>query len=154
MRESIGGGLLFYIVIFFSITIILFFVGIISYSKAYRVKNRIVEIIEKYDKYDDVDTQITQSLKDAGYSLGSMSSLCNRKDVKEHLKKINNGKEAYNMNKTIYNYCVYKIDNRSYKDSYYYVVVTFVHFDVPLVGNVINIPVYGETKVLGKSYNY
>ena len=45
MKASIGGSMLLYIVLFFVSVVILFFVGIISYNKAYRVKNRIVNII-------------------------------------------------------------------------------------------------------------
>ena len=35
------------LVVIFSGLVIVFFIGILSYSKAYRVKNRIVELIEK-----------------------------------------------------------------------------------------------------------
>ena len=45
MRESLGGSMLLNLVVIFTGLIIIFFVGILSYSKAYRVKNRIVEII-------------------------------------------------------------------------------------------------------------
>ena len=54
MRESLGGSMLLNLVVIFTGLIIIFFVGILSYSKAYRVKNRIVEIIEKYGTYEKI----------------------------------------------------------------------------------------------------
>ena len=36
----------------------------------------------------------------------------------------------------------------------YYVVVTFIHFEFPVIGDILTFPVYGETKILNKSYDY
>ena len=47
MKEAIGNAALFNIVIIFVAILIAFFVGSLSYTKAYKVKNKIVEEIEK-----------------------------------------------------------------------------------------------------------
>ncbi len=47
MNESTGNALIFYGIIIFTCLFIAFFIGSISYSKAYKVKNRIIEEIEK-----------------------------------------------------------------------------------------------------------
>ena len=52
MKESIGNAMLFYIIITFVVVLIMFFVGSLSYSKAYKVKNKIVEEIEKEETYN------------------------------------------------------------------------------------------------------
>ena len=140
-------------VIVFSGIVILFFIGIISYSKAYRVKNRIIEIVEKYEGYTDAAVEeINESLSEAGYSLASKN--CSK--VQNHLDDLNIDKDAVdgNENRGPYNYCIYEVTSKSSDNSKYYIVATFVHFDFPLIGDWINIPVYGETKILGKSYDY
>ena len=84
MRESLGGSMLLNLVVIFTGLIIIFFVGILSYSKAYRVKNRIVEIIEKYGTYEKIDSstntnivtdELNNDLKAAGYET-SLSKKC------------------------------------------------------------------------------
>ncbi len=167
MRESMGNTLLLYIVIIFSGIIMLFFVGILSYSKAYKVKNRIIEIIEKYGSYSSCSngekcavSEINESLKETGYNVSS-KDLCNKSSVQDHLKKevgVAGTPVSLNNPTSGYNYCVFEINNKTSsvtnQNAVYYVVVTFVHFDVPIIGDFINIPVYGETKYLGKNYNY
>lgn len=147
MREAIGNGLLMNLVIVIVSIVILFFVGILSYSKAYRIKNRIIEVIEEFGDYNSsaVD-MISTDLKNVGYYAPSKKN-CNET----------------NENTTSYNYCIYRIDNQekvtgsgktnTVEDgSYYYQVVTYVQFQFPVIGNLIKIPVKGETKILGKKY--
>ena len=47
MRDAVGGSILLNIVIIFLSLVIVFFAGIMAYSKAYKVKNRIIEFIKK-----------------------------------------------------------------------------------------------------------
>lgn len=132
-----GNGLLTNLVVFFVGIVILFFVGILSYSKAYRVKNRIIEVIESNGNYSSSVDEISTDMKTMGYRTVTKKKC-----------------DSNNVNKTSYNYCVYEIRDKSSKNSYYYKVVTYVHFDFPIIGGIINIPVKGETKILGKIYNY
>lgn len=153
MRSAIGNSLLLNLVIIFVSLIILFFVGILSYSKAYRVKNRIVEIIEKNEVYnDDVSAYISEDLSNSGYDTSS-SGDCSQANARLNRLAFENLPE--NMNEGGYNYCVFEIDeSRKVSNGKYYIVVTFVKFEFPIIGNLIKIPVYGETKILGKDYSY
>lgn len=135
LREAIGNSLLFNLVIVFVALVILFFVGILAYSKAYRVKNRIIETIEKYGDYYTAIEEIETDLKTMGYS-SAFNSNCSDD----------------NLNTSTYKYCIYY--KESGDSSYYYKVVTYVHFDFPIIGDFVTFPVHGETKILGKSYNY
>ncbi len=138
MREAIGGSLLLNLIIVFSGIVILFFVGILAYSKAYRVKNRIIEVIEKYETYNtDAIAEINADLKDVGYR----ATIGNRCDLG-------------NLNTSSYSYCVYLKDNTEETGTYYYEVVTYVQFDFPVIGNNLTFPVKGETIILGKNYDY
>ena len=157
MRSAIGNSLLLNLVIIFVSLIVLFFVGILSYSKAYRAKNRIVELIEESETYDsNVVSEIENNLDLMGYSI-SRDDYCSKENVQQHIS--NRAPEEENIvnlaSTNGYNYCVFKID-RSLIGSkgIYYVVVTFVKFEFPVIGNIINIPVYGETKILGIDYDY
>ena len=148
MREAVGSSMLLYIVVFFVAILILFFVGIVSYSKAYKVKNRVIEIIEKYGTYDDdVESIIKNELdyNNLGYQTGSCPA-----DNVDTLIENNSG----------YKYCIYIRDCSKYDKnnicigSRHYKVVTYLHLDLPLVGNYITVPVYGDTKTLGIDYEY
>lgn len=155
MREAIGNSLLFNLVVVFVSLIILFFIGILAYSKAYRVKNRIIEIIEKHEDYSLAYEEINASLGDFGYRITSKNE-CDSEKVKSHLEGLTyNGvsyervDDDYNND---YNYCVFQLGNSG--SNHYYIVTTFVQFDFPFIGDLLVFPVYGETKILGKSYDY
>ena len=164
MRESLGGGFLLNIVIIFAGIVIMLFIGILSYSKAYGVKDRIIEIIEKYGTYDDrVVSELNSDLHSAGYSLADTAK-CDgsiRKNLVSGENAKYNDKLSENKNTGNYNYCIYEMcdsrgDDGTCEDfnGNYYVVVTFIHFEFPVIGDILTFPVYGETKVLNKSYDY
>jgi len=68
MRDAVGGSLLLNIVVIFTSIVILFFAGIMAYSKAYKIKNRIIEVIEKNETYDDtVEPKLEEDLRKSGY---------------------------------------------------------------------------------------
>ena len=140
MRDALGGSLLLNLVVFFTTIVILFFVGIIAYSKAYKIKNRIIEVIERHEAYNDVVVlELDEDLRTAGYTVAT-------KDKTSKMCGTNN------LNKTDYFYCVYEEVNSN--GSKIYRVVTYTHFEFPLIGDILVIPVKGETKILGKNYNY
>lgn len=155
MRESIGGSMLLYIVLIFVVVVMLLFSSILTYSKAYKIKNRIIEIIEKYENYgkEMAEGEINSDLATSGYN-ASDPDKCDK--VYETLTssegKYNEEKLETNINNYGYNYCVFKANDVD--KQYYYVVVTFVEFQMPIIGDALTFPVYGETKILGKSYKY
>ena len=136
MRGALGNSLLLFIIIFCVSLIVLLFLGILSYSKAYKAKNRIIEIIEKYEDYNiNAEEEVIFSLGTMGYQLGS----CKDKEK--------------NKNTSDYKYCIYEQSTEN--GGNYYKVVTYVQFYFPVINELVdNISVHGETKILGKSYNY
>lgn len=147
MKAAIGGSSLLNIALFFVSIVILFFVGIIAYSKAYKINNRIIEVIEKHQQYGEVvETELYDDLRTAGYITATSSQ------VKEKCGE-------NNLNSSEYLYCVY-LDEDSLKegslndDGYLYEVVTYIHFDFPIIGDTLTFAVKGETKILGKNYDY
>lgn len=163
MREALGGSLLLNLVLVFAGLVIAFFVGILSYSKAYRVKNRIIELIEKHEVYKEniAINEINPDLNNAGY-LANSPTKCD--SIQDNLveNKYNGNYLSDNLNKNYgYNYCVFEVcdekdenGNCIARNGKYYVVVTFIHFEVPVIGDILTFPVYGETKMLDKNYEY
>ena len=135
MDESIANSVLLKLVIFVTIVIMLMVLGAVSYSKAYKAKNRIIQNIESAGTYQDAAVKINEDLKTMGYQT----------DLKGNCGNMNE-------NKTSYVYCVEKVEAKD--GGYYYKVTTFMNYNLPLIGDMINPSVKGETKILGKTYNY
>ena len=140
MKAATGNAMLMNIIIVFLVIVMALLVTSISYTKAFRIKNRIVDIIEYYNgDFDDVGTktnitnEINNSLSSVGYRL-SGSNKC---------KEIDN-KKAIQLNSN-YQVCIYEYDD-SIRGKYYK-VIAYMYFDVPVVGGILNIPVSGETKI-------
>ena len=140
MKAATGNAMLMNIIIVFLVIVMALLVTSISYTKAFRIKNRIVDIIEYYDgNFDDVGTktnitnEINNSLSSVGYKL-SGSKKCKEIDNKKAIELASN-----------YQVCIYKYDDST--RGKYYRVVAYMYFDVPVVGGILNIPVSGETKV-------
>lgn len=146
MKDAVGGSLLLNIVVIFTSIIILFFVGIIAYTKAFKIKNRIIEVIETHGEYTygqtgSVQDELTLDLSRAGYMTASASQI-NSKCGTGNLNKVSSSGHLY---------CVYPKTNN---EGHSYEVVTYIHFSFPVIGDMLTFPVRGETKVLGKEYNY
>ncbi len=153
MKESISNAMVFNIVIVFVIILIGFFVGSLSYSKAYKVTNRIVEVLEKERDYNEAAKEEIKQWLENGTEAGS--GIGYRRNTNPGA---NNSCPSFNApnggtvtNETLtndYEYCVYRVEDcakEGKKCGYYYHVTSFMYFDVPIVGDLIRIPVSGET---------
>lgn len=144
MKEAIANAGVFNLIIIFVIILLAFFIGSLGYSKAFKVKNIIISEIEKEENYNEaVNENVETLLGSVGYRMNNSDSFSKCPEVA--------GAEMVNLNSN-YQYCVYKFDdckdknNNNSKCSIYYRVVTYMYFDVPIINNLIKIPVIGETK--------
>ena len=147
MKDAVGGSLLLNLVVIFTSIVILFFVGILAYSKAYKVKNKIVEAIERNDGNinDDLLTEISTELNTVGYRvIGSApdNAKCSRDSSKGN---------CTNRNTSTFNYCICEHGSSGAR---VFEVITYVQFEFPIIGDILTFPVKGETRTLGKVYNY
>jgi len=157
MKEAIGSSFVMGMVITFITVFMLFFAASISYTKAFKVKNRIIEILEKYDDVlkddaincssdqdcylsSDVEDEISETLGEMGYRISTTKTDCTVSDRFENSFAI---KKSSTSN---YEYCIY--GNNTSKGTYYG-VRTYIYFDVPIVNVKLKFPVYGETKISG-----
>ena len=139
MKAAIGNSLLLGIILTFVTTVLLILISSIVYTKAFRIKNKIVDVIEKYETYDTEKTQpeIDLLLREIGYKANAFSNnaSCSRYGDESSLEN----------SSSLYHYCVFRIETEK-SNGYYYKVVTFAYLDIPLV-NAVQVPVYGETKI-------
>ena len=143
MKEAFGTAYVVNFVIIFVILIIFFFVAGMSYTKAFKIKNRIVDIIEENECYSEDATceskeQIDDILNEAGYRVTNLKPNC----------KTIQGARLLTTTTNTFNYCVYKVDTTS-KGSYYK-AAAFMYYEIPVIGVHMQFPVYGETKVMGE----
>ena len=151
MREAIGSAFIVNLILIFIGVISALVIGSISYSKAYKVKDRIIYIIEKNDGWSDsVKAEVDKNLKSIGYKIDSgFNSNCERIYERRYGSSYDaaNLVHGANIGEGQYDYCVYK---NHYDSSIgdYYSVTAFMHFDIPLIGGFLEFPISGETSVI------
>lgn len=147
MKESIAQAFILNLILFFFVILVLLLFGSINYSKAYKAKNRIITIIEKYGTFNsNAQDEIEENLARAGYQ-----TTTNNQGCYDIASKESNGHVVFpttNSNAVRqYHYCVIEHDG-TIENSKYYQVVTYMEFDIPIIGGLLEFPVRGETKVL------
>ena len=155
MKESMGGAWLFGIVITFIAFFAAFLSYSISYTKAFNVKNQIIDYIEQNEGYssivdssdpneDSVQAKAENYMKKVGYNSDAASQIiCNTND------KIG-GVYSQNMN----GYCLEKVcQSGSTTSNFHYKVTTFICLEIPIIGFVINLPISGETRTIYSLYD-
>lgn len=169
MKESISNAFIFGIFITFAFLLLIIFTAAINYSRANKVKNKILNHISAYaELHTEVDAEgdpepidlydpelletIESELAEIGYR-GNYGGW-NANESCENYRKKKEGsidENEYSENETLlnpnsnYKYCVF-----SYKTArgYYYRVVTFMYFDIPIINTTLEFPTFGETRVI------
>lgn len=141
MREGLGSVALYNIIIVFIFMTFAILAGTLSYSKAFKANNRIINAIEKYEGYNDESaTWINDYLLSIGYQADENIPECNVRRGLEPMSK--------NSINQFHRFCVYaeEVDTRAYNGRYVqFGVVTYIYIDMPLIGNFFRIPVYGKS---------
>ena len=147
MNEAIGNSFVLAVIITFITIFAILFAASTAYTKAFKVKNKIIEIIEKYDDILGVDatsgnrlnaaleSDINTTLSDIGYRISVTPNSCPER----------NGVAAISKQTTSnYEYCIYKY---STSKGNYYGVTAYMYFEIPVINRGLRFPVYGETKI-------
>ena len=157
MREAIGGTWLFNLVIFF----VLLFAGYmclsINYSKAFSVKDKIITEIERNggiknieNKNDEVIKSITAYLDDVGYrTTGSCNEYtygCKRDGTCTTNPSGNDYAYCLKEEKASNNYT--HAENGEFIFVSYYKVKVFYQLDLPVIRQMFNFSIKGDTKLL------
>lgn len=179
MNEALGGSGLFNIVIVIVSALVLLLVGFLAFSKAFKVKNHIVNFINEDKGYVDkvkIESDLTSvgyaSVKEVGCkdkgsedrrtTYGKLYDKAKIYDDRvsgcdpEHNRvgcesvEVEIGDPTNEEKATNYDYCVYKYTMAN--GSYYYTVLTYVHMNIPLIDDFIHIPITGETRIFERQY--
>ena len=132
MRQSIGMSQQLNIMIIFILIVFALIAASLSYYKAFKVSNTIVNSIEKYEGFNDKSKkEIENNLKSLGYQQG----------IKECASDFPNTEGTI----TTYGYCVNEVAKEEESVDYSYDVVTYMTIDMPII-DMIKIPVKFSTK--------
>ncbi len=75
MRESIGGTMLFWIVLFFMSIFITFMASVIRYARVYKIKNSVINYIERAEGVSTVE-ELEDVLTELGYPADGKYLIC------------------------------------------------------------------------------
>lgn len=140
MKEAIGNSFLVTLSIVFLFLIMSLLVASLSYSKAYKAKNKIVSVIEKYNGFDaSAEDEVNTDLFKMGYKTNTTSRRC-----KEYENKV----LLHDTEAGTYDYCVYEVSSTRGR---YYQVVTYMHFDVPIIEQYLTFEVKGDSRTIYES---
>jgi hypothetical protein len=139
MRESFGGAFMIKLILAFIIIYVSFMAVAVSYAKAFRVKNGIVNILEQ-NQYtgnvnisDAVIVKVDDYLKKIPYYVPSAS--------------IKNSCDSYEGNLTEQGACIVPMGSVD-DSSRYYKVITYIAIDFPFFDIHTIIPISGETSTI------
>ncbi|MCI9084203.1 MAG: hypothetical protein HFH46_01130 [Bacilli bacterium] len=151
MREGIGETFTYNMIIVFIVIVFGILSATISYYKAYKVNNRILDSIDKYEGYNAASqADIQNTLKNIGYTVNGEGAKCP-----------NRSKGTLEPQDGTYLYCVYyfendrsSVDKRTNKEHepiyYNYSVASYIYIELPIVG-AFKIPVYTKGE---RIYNF
>ena len=140
MKEALGISQLYTFVIIFVSIIMLLLIGSLSYSKAFKIKTRILEIVETNKGFNNgnkekVEDEIDSFLKSAGYPVNTRNNKsCPTVKGTGAINTINN-----------FDYCIYSFETLR---GPYYRVTVFISYDIPVISAFLRIPVSGETRII------
>lgn len=148
MKESIGGAWILGIVVVFIVLFTGYLALSVNYSKAFKVKNKIISLIEQNEGLsDDTQEQISKYLNSVGYFVYGNCVVEDDVDFTNTNKVVTGYEKQSNTNK--YKYCVStRESNDSVLEQKYYRVTVFFKFDIPILDSVFTFPVTGETKAV------
>lgn len=146
MKESVGYTVTLNIIITFIIIIFAFLSAALIYFKSNKVSNIITDTIQKYEGYNYIaQNEIDARLTSIGYSRKPVNCSNYYKKLTDNERiacssSLSDGKDGY---------CVYEC--REMFDGeyfYYYKISTNLVFNVPIINEMLDIPIFSSTSRL------
>ena len=142
MREALGSVWTIQIILIFMILINAYLAFSVNYTKAFRIKNNIISIIETNEGFTEgARLQIEELMLDSGYSV-SYQNMVSSGCKEGNYKAIQNNAGGF---------CI-KL-NRAGDRSGYYSIKTYISIDIPILGSFFGsfpntFAIKGETKTI------
>ena len=148
MKESIGNSFVLGIFITFAFLTMLILMYAINYSRASKIKNSLVNYVQTYaesnpnidfSENEEFTSNVNTLLSDVGYRINN-----NLNQFSTSCKDLNDGSSLITLH-SYYDYCIYKYETSR---GPFYRIVTYMYFDIPIIGNTLKFPISGETRTI------
>ena len=148
MREATGNTWILGLVLTFILIFTAFLCLAVNYSKAFKVKNEFLSILEKYEGYTETSRKIiNEFLAYSGYSeTGTCPS-----GYSGETSLSNTGKTMSTSNKNYY--CIRERKKNS-DGRFSYDIVLFYRFNLPVLGELGVFKINGKTKAINCNANH
>lgn len=139
MNESIGYTVILNIAIVFIVIIFFFITGVFMYFKENKTNDIITDALERHEGYNALAQQeIESKITSIGYNKNEITCAT---EVTE-----NGNRCGIKIDKGSDGYCIYLCEEVINNENYYhYKVRTNMQLNIPIIGNIINIPIYTNT---------
>lgn len=143
MREAFGGAFMIKLMLIFLAIYIAFIAVALNYAKAFRVKNKIIDIIEQSEGISEIDYNNTNE----GSVIGNINTYLSSVSYYVNLTNIEN-RNIDNVHCYERGYCIeeYPGPVNDGVTSKYYKVTTYININFPFFNLNFNIPITGETR--------
>lgn len=156
MRDAIGGVFSLQIIVIFMLVVNGYLAFTVNYTKAFRVKNQIIQIIEQHEGLtDDAKLKIDEYMYNSKYELSdAYTTWCQRQGL-EVYRSSQNGAFCYTQ--SLVDISGGASNRRKYQGAYYS-IQTFVNIDIPVINKILPFTaglfrVGGETSMIFSSGN-
>ena len=138
MRETTGSMWIFQMMLIFILIFARFLCLVINYSKAYRVKNEVLSIIEEYEGVSEASQQIIDNylMSQSYLTKGNCPEGWFGVDATTGTYEESTGRQAFS-------YCF--IENEDENNYIYYDIMVFYQFNLPFLGDFMRFRVEGTT---------
>lgn len=144
MRDAVGGSFMIKLILVFLAVYIIFMAAALNYAKAFRVKNRVMDIIEQNEGMEEADFNNLSGTNNSGVT-GRINEYLNTVSYNVSLTEKNKENKGICFDK---GYCIEKVESTNIAGVYntYYKVTTFVKIEFPFLKMNFTIPITGETR--------
>ena len=151
MRDAIGGSANLVLIVFFIVFVMGYMAFNVNYTKAFRMKNKIISVYEEYNGKcnSSCEEEIRKYANSIGYFTDNTVRLC-PDDYREHPEGIPlycvkqmEVKSRYDQSETG------SVDEK--RDKVYFKIVTKIQISIPVLKNLIDLNVFkvtGDTKAM------
>ncbi len=147
MRDSLGGSVVVVIIVVFIVVIMGYLAFNVNYTKAFRMKNKIISVYREYDGVcnSECEAEIKKYAQTIGY----------RPSRRINCPKCEGMSHSYLGSDTLYCACKKTVRKTEgiHNDSgekFYYHIVTKINIEIPIISNTIDMQVFnisGDTSV-------
>lgn len=149
MRDALGGTVVLVIIVFFTVVVLSYLAFNVNYTKASRMKNKIIATYEEFNGQCESNCQnkIKNYADEIGYNVGKSSLACDKNGYNYGYnnlycyKMVEINKEVSNQTNGI----VGDIKTRKY-----YKISTRINIELPIIQNIFSFQMFwinGDTKI-------